>query len=76
MAGRQPLTQAQPSMAGFTPQGVMGMNQATYAPQMSGWQTQQNLAQQQSMMNQQLPFQYMSGIGGLMGGIGGSGGWL
>jgi len=83
ITGRQPIATAQTpqttnQLTGYTPQGVMNYNASTYSPYASAYSSMYGTNQQQAQANQQLPFQYMSGIGNLMSGVGsmGQGGLL
>lgn len=74
MANKQPVFQSQSPTAGYTPQGVMGMQASTYSPYMNAWSGQQNRQFQQSMSNQQMPWMALQGAGNLMSGVGSFGG--
>ena len=77
LAGRQPL--AQPTMpqysqymSGFTPQVPMGYMASTYSPYAGAYANMYGTNWQQAQAQQQLPFQWMQGVGNLLTGFTGA----
>lgn len=79
VAGRQPLASpASPGysnyMSGFTPNANMNYMSSTYAPYAGAYSSMYNTNSQMAQYNSSTPFRWMSGIGGLMKGVGGMAG--
>ena len=70
LAGRQPLAQPQSLTSSFTPAGVQGQQSATFGTQANIFGNQLSGFQAQQQANQQLPFQYMQGVGNVLQGVG------
>jgi len=69
-SGAQPVYQSQSQTANYTPSSALNYTSSTYAPYMSGFNSQQGIASQQGIYNAALPFMYMGGAGNLLQGAG------